>query len=315
MIGYVVRRLLLAVSVVWAVSFGSFCAFGLSFDPTYPIILAGRNSPRRLELITEYHLRDPILVRYWLWFKGLFSHGFGTTVLGKNYGAGGWTIGPEVWSAASVTAQLIAASLVLVVAGSILVGVIGARWPRSPVDAVLRLLAYVAWSMPAFLVGVLLLRWLEPKGWFLTGTPGGGFIQWIRTMTLPAITLAVGFVGIYSRYIRSSMLSALQQPYAVVARAKGLPERRVLLHHALRNSLIPFVSILSLEFAGVVGASLAVDYVFHMGGLADLFLESLGAADPFAMTAILVVIGGVVALFMFLTDLAVGWLDPRVRAA
>ncbi|HXH98415.1 MAG TPA: ABC transporter permease subunit [Gaiellaceae bacterium] len=84
--------------------------------------------------------------------------------------------------------------------------------------------------------------------------------------------------------------------------------------HVLRNSLIPFVSVLSLEIASVVGASLATDYVFGMGGLAELFLNSLTQADPFAMTAILVAIGGSVGFFILLADLAVGWLDPRARA-
>jgi ABC-type dipeptide/oligopeptide/nickel transport system permease component len=313
MVGYLLRRLLLAVSIVWAISFGAFVSFGLSFDPTYPLILGGRNNPQRLALIAEYHLHDPILERYWFWLRGLFTHGFGTTVLGSRvFGAGG-AIGPAVWSAASVTAQLIATSLVLVVVGSVVVGVIGARWPRTPLDAGLRLLAYAAWSMPAFLVGVLLGRWLGPTGWFYGGRPGGGVVHWVRTMTLPASTLSLGFIGVYSRYIRSAMLVSLRQPYAVVARAKGLPERRVVLRHALRNSLIPFISVLSLEFAAVVGASLATDYVFGMGGLAYLFLQSLSQADPFAMTAILVVIGGTVALFMLLTDLSLGALDPRIR--
>jgi ABC-type dipeptide/oligopeptide/nickel transport system permease component len=315
MLAYVVRRFVLIASLVLGISFGSFVSFGLSFDPTYPLVLGGRHSPERVALIAKYHLHDPILYRYWLWFEGLFTHGFGTTVLGGfAFGVGG-EIGPAVWTAAGVTAQLIAAALVLVVGGSVLVGAIGAQWPDSVLDATLRLLAYVAWSMPTFLVGVLLVRWLGPKGWFPSGTPGGGLVLWVRTMALPAVTLSLGLIGIYSRYVRSAMLVALQQPYAVVARAKGLPERRVVLRHALRNSLAPFVSVLSLEFAAVVGASLVTDYVFHMGGLAELFLDSLTLADPFAMTAILVVTGGIVAVFMFLTDLALGWLDPRARAA
>ena len=89
-------------------------------------------------------------------------------------------------------------------------------------------------------------------------------------MTLPAIALALGLVGVYTRYIRSSMLVALSQPYAVVARAKGLSEGRVVVRHALRNSLIPFVSALSLEIGAIVGASMAADWVFSMGGVATL---------------------------------------------
>jgi peptide/nickel transport system permease protein len=317
MLPYAVRRLALVVSIVWAISFGAFVSFGLSFDPTFPYALdtSAQGREYRRQLIAQFHLHDPILTRYWLWFEGLFTHGFGTTVLGglgREFPSN--QIGPTILSAASVTAQLVATSLVLVVTGSVLVGAFGARRPGTALDSLLRLLAYAAWSMPTFLVGVLVARWLGPTGWFRFGIPGGGFVRWVRTMTLPAATLSVGLIGVYSRYIRSAMLVALHQPYAVVARAKGLPERRVVVRHVLRNSLIPFVTVLSLEFAGVVGASLATDYVFGMGGLADLFLSALSAADPFAMTGILVAIGTVVALFMLLADLALGWLDPRIRA-
>ncbi len=316
MIAYVLRRLALAVSMVWAISFGAFFAFGLSFDPTYQFNLcttAGCREQRQALIDAVPPPRpDPRAV---LALAQGAVHGRLRTHGAGHFSGGDPRIGPALWSAAAVTAQLIAVSLVLVVVLSVVVGVVSARWQGSPLDMLLRLLAYVTWSLPAFLVGRFLWRWLEPTGWFYGGRPGGGLAHWIRTMTLPAVTLALGLIGVYSRYVRTAMADALRQPYAVVARAKGLTERRVVLRHALRNSLIPFVSVLSLEFAAVVGASLAVDYVFGMGGLALLFLHSLGEADPFAMTAILVVIGGIVAVFMFLSDLAVGWLDPRARVA
>ena len=98
-VAYLLRRLLLGVSIVWAISFGAFVSFGLSFDPTYPLILGGRNNPQRLALIAQYHLHDPILERYWLWLTGLFRHGFGTTVLGPRGYGGGVEIGPSKSSA------------------------------------------------------------------------------------------------------------------------------------------------------------------------------------------------------------------------
>jgi peptide/nickel transport system permease protein len=314
---YVLRRVALAVSMVWAVSFGAFCAFGLSFDPTYQYNLCPTASCReeRQALIAQFHLHDPILERYWLWLTGLFHHGFGTAVMGY-YGSGyGYGIGAHLWPALWVTAQLLAVSLVLVVVMSVGVGLVSASLQGTPVDWLLRLGAYIAWSLPTFLVGVLLVRWLGPTGWFTIGHREAGVGGWIRWMALPAITLALGLVGLYSRYIRTAMLVSLRQPYAVVARGKGLSERRVLLRHALRNSLAPFVAVLALDLAAVVGASLAADYVFHLGGLASFFLGAVGQADPFVMTAILVVIGAVVATIMLVADLAVGWLDPRARVA
>jgi len=317
MIGYALKRLALAVSLVWAVSFVAFVAFGLSFNPFYSLNLCGGScKAQRDALAAEFHLHDPILDRYWLWFTGLFHHGFGNAAIVSYGGNTVRAIDPPLWRAAGITAQLMATSLVLTVLASVLLGVVAARRPGSGIDVVLRLLAYLTWSMPTFLTGVLLARWFAPTGWFIVpGIPGGGLLPWVRAMTLPAVTLSLGLIGLYSRYLRTALLSELQRPYAVVARSKGLTESRVTLRHALRNSLIPFVSVLSLDISAIVGASLAADYIFFRGGgLAGFFLNSLGRADPFILTAVVVVIAGVVAVFSLLTDLAVGWLDPRVRA-
>jgi peptide/nickel transport system permease protein len=335
---YLLRRLLLAISTVVAVSFASFVAFGLALDPTYPMIL-GPPAPRHL-VQQYYHLTDPILSRYWRWVTDFFHHGFGTTV-GSASGSPptiveGRPIGPELWSAAKITAELVGASMVLVIVFSALLGVVSARRPGSKADVGARLVTYVSWSIPTFLLGDLLRRaivgdqvfrsgFTGPGGtfqqtvgdthgdWFVLGPPTGGVIDWFQHMTLPCLALAVGLVGVYSRYIRSSMIEALQEQYVVVARAKGVPERRVLWRHALRNSLIPFTSLLTLEFGAIVGASVAVDAVFHLGGFASAFLAALGAADPFELTALVISIAVVVTVFMTVSDLLAGVLDPRVR--
>jgi peptide/nickel transport system permease protein len=225
MIGYLVRRIALAASSVVAISFAGFVAFGLSLDPTYPLILQGRHSPLRVALQHQYHLTDPILVRYWLWVKGLFVHGFGTTVMPTTGPAGsaspGDVIGPQVWSAAAVTAQLVAVSLVVVVLLSAAIGTISARAPGSPLDLVLRAFAYVSWSVPTFVIGIELLVWLDHDRRYSVGAPGGGFVRWTEHMALPVATLSLGLIGVYSRYIRSQMLVSLHEPYAVVARGKG----------------------------------------------------------------------------------------------
>ncbi len=316
MIGYLARRFLLAVSMVWAVSFGAFVAFGLSFDPTwqYNLCLPGC-SAARASIVAAYHLHAPILYRYWLWLTGLFLHGFGTAPSTASAGNPGVPIGSALWPAARVTAELLASALVLTAVLSVVVGVLAARFSGSPLDWLLRLLTYVLWSMPAFLVGALLVRGLGGVHWFNFGHVDGGFGGWLRWMFLPALTLSLALVGLHSRYIRSGMIVELGQPYAVAARAKGLRERRVLLRHALPNSLAPVISLLALELSAVVGAALAIEYVYQMPGLASYFFGSLNAADPFVLTAILVVIATVVATASFLADVAIGWLDPRVRIA
>lgn len=339
MLGYLVRRLLLAASIVAAVSFGAFVAFGLSFDPTGPMtaLLGPQHVRERAFVRAYYHLNDPILSRYWRWVRDLFHHGFGTTVsinvrgLPPQLVSPGEPIGPQLMHAAGITAELVAAALAIVLVSSALVGTISAERRRFRVDIVSRMLAYLGAAVPTFLVGDLLLRALVRHqtvtvigatphvsgsgSLFLLGPPTGGFLDWLRHMTLPVVALALGLIGVYSRYIRSSMLVELGQPYVAVARAKGLPERRVVIRHALRNSLIPVTSALSLEIGGVIGASLAADGVFNTGGLASMFLDALGRADPFPLTALVVTTAALVCIFTFAGDALVAALDPRLRTA
>lgn len=331
---YLVRRLLLTASVVVAVSFAAFVGFGISFDPAYSLALDYR---KHAFVTAYYHLSDPILSRYWRWVTDLPHHGFGSTVSTDVAGAPlrflsyGQPIGPLVWHAAAITAELVGAALVLVLAGSALVGTVSARRQRFRSDVSLRFLAYLGAAVPTFLIGDLIRRALVPHevaqsiggrlvissqgSWLVLGPPSGGFVDWFRHMTLPVLALSLGLIGIYARYVRSSMIVTLGQPYVWTARAKGLPESQVVVRHALRNSLIPVTSLLSLEVGGVIGASLAADAVFKAGGLASVFFSSLNQSDPFELTALLVTTAVVVCVFMFLGDVLVGVLDPRTRAA
>ncbi|HKB93055.1 MAG TPA: ABC transporter permease [Gaiellaceae bacterium] len=307
MIVYTLRRLAFAVSLVWGTTFLAFVAFGLSFDPLWQFALCRPGcDPERNALIAQFHLHDSILQRYWIWLSGLPRHGFG------NASVSSYPIGPELVHAAGVTAQLMALGIVLTLVFSVAVGVVSAR-RGGPLDGVLRLLAYVSWSLPTFVTGVLLALWLLPTNWFATGvSPGSGAGHWIRLMALPAVTLSLGLIGLYSRYVRTAMRSELRRPYAVVARAKGLGESRVVYRHALRNSLVPFVSVLALDLGAVLGACFAAEWVFRLNGLATFFIHSMSNADPFVLTAIIAMVAVVVAAFSFATDLLVAWLDPRI---
>jgi peptide/nickel transport system permease protein len=337
-IGYVVRRLLLTGSIVVAVSFGAFVGFGTSFDPTGPMALdpTPQGHANRLYVQHYYHLTDPILSRYVRWVGDLFQVGFGRTVSLSVGGtpphmtALGDPIGPQLMHAAGISAQLVAAALVLVLVFSALVGTVSAERRRFRLDISSRMLAYLGAAVPTFLIADLLARAiighqtvtivggqrrLTGGSVFLAGPPEGGFVDWLQHMTLPVVALALGLIGVYARYVRSSMLVALGEQYVVTARAKGLPERRVLVRHALRNSLIPVTSALSLELGAVIGASIAADGVFGIGGLATMFLQAVGRGDPFEMTALVVTTAGVVCVFMFVGDLLVSALDPRLRSS
>lgn len=331
---YALRRVLLTASVVFTVSFAAFVGFGLSLDPSYPLAFVPRN---RAVVQAYYHLQDPIVSRYIRWLTTFVHHGFGATVSTDVGGTPprlqslGEPIGPQLLQAAAITAALVALALVFVVIGSAVVGVFTAQRRRFHGDVGVRSLAYFGAAVPTFLIGDLLLRAYAPHitatfvhgrgyvlstttGVFLLGPPTGGVLDWLRHLFLPAVTLALGLTGIYARYIRSAMAVELGRPYVVVARAKGLTERRVLVRHALRNALVPVASIMTLELGGIIGASIAADGIFGSGGLASVFLGALGHADPFELTAIVVVSAVVVSGFTLVGDLLVGLLDPRIAS-
>ena len=330
MLVYLLRRLLLAAAVFAVVSFISFVAFAAPLDPLWK--LGPCCSPERLVMADQFHLRDPAVEQYWLWVKGTLT---GTPDVSRTV-CGGTLIGgchhlaiwPQVWPALGHTALLAGLAVLVVTIFSLLIGTISATRPGSPLDVVLRTGSYLAWAFPAFVLAALLqilLRWLalrydvEPfpvSGLPLPGEAGSGlhFVGvWLQHLALPVLTISAGFVGAYSRYVRSAMLVSLTEPYAVTARAKGLPEWRVITRHALRNSLIPFVTLLTLDFSAVFGASLVADFIFRQDGLASFLRQVVYDADPFEAQPLVLVGAASVLLFSLVGDVLASRLDPRIR--
>jgi peptide/nickel transport system permease protein len=330
MLAYVVRRLLLAALVFVVASFVSFIVFAAPLDPTWKFGAGG--GPEREQLRERFHLNEPAVEQYWLWAKGTVSGSFEAT----HTVCSGFRIcrheqvWPRVWPALGRTALLAALSVIVVTIFSLLIGTIAAWRPGSVLDVVLRSGSYLAWAIPTFVIAVLLqllLRHLalaydfEPfpvSGLPPPGEAGTGFQffgVWAQHLTLPVLTIAIGFVGAYSRYVRTAMLVSLGEPYAVTARAKGLSERHVLIRHALRNSLIPFASLLTLDFGAIFGATLVADFIFRTEGLAGALVGAVYNADPFEVQPLVLVGAASVLLFSLLGDLVASRLDPRIRLA
>ncbi len=324
MLRFLVRRLGLGVVVMAAVSFFSWLVFATALNPVWMFFQTPR-APAVLEIRRRAHLDDPVVVRYWLWLKGLFTgKGFGREVVDDT------PVWPQVEHAFVTTLELIAVSIVIVLVVSVLVGTVAARRRGTPVDVGLRSVSYLAWSMPAFLLALLLQHAFVAmaNSWhfqpFAIGgrpTPGLGFTahgvrDWVQHMTLPAVAVALGFIGAYSRYLRSALIVTLDAPYTVVARGKGLPERLAVRRYALRNALVPFTTVIALDFGALFGASLAADYVFGLHGLASLFLANgLLNGDPYLIEASLVLCAAIVVLASILGDVVCALLDPRLRLA
>lgn len=321
------RRLALAILVLAAFSFCTFYFFASTLPPLKS---------------------EPALHEYRRWLTGLADgRSFHSLILVTQTGpASVWT---SVLPALGHTAALLAAAVFLVVVFSLALAYVAGRWRRSTIDFVLRGVAYVGWAVPAYLMGLMVQLVASSAGSFrglgpfpLAGWPGfcpaslglnagsvspcpaagsgaGYVLDVVEHIALPSIALAAGFIGLHGRYLRSSLLDALDSNYVTTARAKGLSERRVILRHALRNSLSTFVSALLADFGVIFGAALAIDWVFQLNGIGALFLRQFpdgpGPVDTYTIEIILLITGALVLACSLVSDLVLGLLDPRMRKA
>ena len=320
---FVVRRILLAAGVLLVFGSVVFVFFATKTAP-----LAGH----------------PLLPAYWRWLSGLFT--------GSSYRS---LITPfSVWSsvvpALGRTAALLGLTLVFVLVFAVLIGLASARLRGSVVDLGLRVLMYLAWGVPAFLLALLVqdaasqigggdgIGPFPIAGWpgscpagiginagQITPCPGGGHgityaLNVLRYVTLPAATLALGFIGLHARFLRSRLLETLSLPFIVTARAKGLSEDTVILRHALRASAATFVSVLLADFGAIFGAAMAVDWIFQLHGLGYLLLQQFPQTDAavpvdtYLVEGLLMTTAALLLLSSVLSEVAARWFDPRTRA-
>jgi peptide/nickel transport system permease protein len=323
MLRFAGRRLISMVLVMFAISVFVFLIFFATpgVDPAARI--AGRNADQEtLRAVRhDFGLDKPMPVQYALLMKKLFV----TRDL-ESYVNRGAKVIPQVVEAAPVTLSLVLGAALIWVVTSILMGVLAAVFRGSPLDATLMIIGLIGISMPVFWLGevvnllsqsrlhdTFLFAWVPPLGYTpLTESPFG----WFKSLLLPWLTLSVLYAGIYARILRSSMVEAQEQDYVRTAYAKGLTERRVLIRHSLRTSLVAYFSLFGLDFGALVGgAALLTEVVFGLHGVGKLTYDSLQNFDLPLIMATVMYAAFFVILVNALVDLLYAWLDPRVRIA
>ena len=188
-------------------------------------------------------------------------------------------------------------------------GIIAAVTAGTPLDLLVRLLALSGQAIPVFWLGLLLVL-VVSLHWRLLPTGGYGGVQ---HLILPAISLGAYYMSAVTRLIRVSLIEALQQDYVRTARAKGLTEHRVVLRHALRNALIPFVTVQAMQFASLLGGALVTEIIFAWPGIGRLAVQAIQNRDFPLVQAIVLLAAGAFVLVNLLVDLAYVWLNPRIR--
>ncbi len=285
-------------------------------DPVLTILGNSSADPVKVQALTkQLGLDRPFPVQYGKWLGNFVTGDFGKTY---NQG-GGEPVRNAVFRDAPVTFELALVALLLGAGASILLGVIGGYRSGTRLDRFIGFLNYAMLSSPSFVIGPILiffiaLQWkLLPVGQFVPWS--GGIVDHIKSIVLPTITLAIGLIPNLSRILRTDMESTLKEDFITMAKSKGLSDRHILLHHALRPSSLTLITVAGINLGGLVSGAVIVERLFNLPGLGSLLISGIAQREYFLVLGVVTVVTIVILLAATVVDLLYGVIDPRVRAA
>jgi ABC-type dipeptide/oligopeptide/nickel transport system permease component len=319
MLTYIARRVLYSIPVLLVSSFLSFTFVSLAGDPRANLLQNPRVSQLTLKLLEhQYHLDQSIPVRYWYWLQSVFTHKLGDSLITLQ------PIWPDITRTAGHTAQVVILAEAIALVLGIGVGIYSAVRQYSLFDYTFTALSFLGFAMPVFWLALLLqivfvdiyLKW-HVRIFYTSGLNNHGNATWsidrLQHIGLPVIGLTVVSFALYSRFMRASMLDVINADYVRTARAKGLPEWRVIMRHVFRNALIPLVTVSALNLGALLGGAIVTETVFSLDGIGHYFVQKLGQLDVYALMAYLMVTSVVIIVFNLVADILYGYLDPRIR--
>jgi peptide/nickel transport system permease protein len=327
MLLYSIRRLLSSALVLLASSVLVFALAASSSDPLAPYRTRQPPPPQAFFEAKrhEYGMDLPLPLRYWHWLKGVLHGDFGNNI-------DGLPVRPDLFTRLGVTARMVAAAMVLAVLLAVVVGVVTAVRAHKFTDYFFTTLAYMLIALPTFWFAVLLKefvairfndwvghRWLftigeESPGISDYGTGRQIFIDHLQHLVLPTISLAMLSFAAWSRFQRASMLDVMHSDYMRLGRAKGLPWRKVLVKHGLRNALIPLTTVVALGVGAILGGAIITETVFQWHGMGEyLISDGINARDVNVILGWLMVSAFFVVIANLIADLLYAVLDPRIR--
>jgi peptide/nickel transport system permease protein len=309
---FILRRLLGMVAVLFAVSVLTFLIFNVipNSDPAQR--MAGKvASPHLVASINEeWGFDDPLPQQYLTMMKKIFTGDLVSYERREN-------VNERIVEGIPQTFSLCIGAAVIWMFFGILFGYLSAVRAGGLLDRALTIVAVAGISMPVFWLAAIFLNYLTYKTEIF---PSGGYVEfgvdpfeWASHLILPWITLAILYIGFYSRVLRSNMLDAMNEDYVRTARAKGLSERRVMSRHVMRNSLIPTVTLFGLDFGALLGGAILIEAIFSLEGIGQYAYESLINTDLPPIMAIVLFGAFFIVLFNALVDIAYAYLDPRIR--
>lgn len=317
MFAYVTRRVLISIPLLLLAMYLVHVGVSSTVDPRADFYLCLPRCQSGFDQITrQYDLDTNIFIRPFKYFGGLFSgEGFGQS---SSVGAPVWDVmTTRAWNTAMVAVPAFIIGVVL----SLLLSVFSARRQYSIGDYTFTGLSFIGFAMPSFVLALILQvvfavkfeQWTGLKPFNTGRKTGENFWQLARDVTLPATSLAILGIAADSRFGRASMLETLNQDYIRTARAKGLSERTVVWKHALRNALIPLVTLWALGFSVLLSGAVVTESIFSWPGLGQVFLRALSGSDLDLLMAIVMFTGVLTVVFNLIADVLYGVLDPRIR--
>jgi peptide/nickel transport system permease protein len=316
MTSYIVRRLLYMILTLLGASVLIFALYALTpgdFVDSNPKL----TEERKMELKAMYGLDKPVMERYFIWLGNAIRGDFGYSLQYQQPVAS--LLGQYIWNSFLIAAV----STVFIWLIAIVIGIVSATRQYSWFDSLVTVGAFAAMSFPSFFAGLLIIKffavdlgWFPPGGMLTTGSSVTGLAYlWevLHHMFLPVVVLTMLGVGSLTRYFRTNMLEVIRQDFIRTARAKGLKEKVVVYKHALRNALLPAITLLGFELPALFGGAIITEKIFNWPGVGQLYMQAFSVRDyPLLMgftmfLAILTVVGNLIA------DLLYGVADPRVR--
>ena len=309
-LAFLVRRLALLVPSLLALSIFVFALIRLVPGDPARTMLGFRATPQSVATVRhDLRLDQSLPAQYLHWIGGVL-HGD----LGRDYVSGA-SVGSLIGQALPVTLELVLLAMLVALLLGVPAGVLAARG-SGLAERLSRGFVVAGIAVPDFWLGTLLvllfaatLNWLPPAGWVPLS---GGVGENLRYLVLPVMTLAIGEAAYILRTTHGAMLDTLGEPYVSFLRAKGVPERRIVFRHGLRNAAVPIITVVGIQFGVLLGGAIVVETIFGLPGVARLVVTAINQRNYTVVQGGVLTIATLFVLVNLLTDLAYGWLDPRV---
>lgn len=312
MVGYFIRRVLAAIPVMLVVALFVFLLLRLSPGDPAAIIAGDMATPQQLAAIREsLGLNQPLYQQFFVWIAQLLQGDFGTSLMAQT------PVITMIGQRLEPTLSLALVAMTFTILISVPLGVLAAWKHGTWIDNLVMSSSVLGFSIPVFVIGYLLstlfaieLKWLPVQGFRSISQGAWPFTQRI---ILPALTLSSVYIALVARMTRASVLEVLGEDYIRTARAKGLPEIHVLFRHALRNSMIPILTVIGTGFALMISGVVVTESVFNIPGLGRLIVDAVLARDYPVIQGMILLTSGVYVIINLLIDLSYALSDPRIR--